>query len=326
MITIAFFNNKGGVGKTSLVYHLAWMMADLGRRILAVDWDPQSNLTSIFLDSDQLESLWPDNNHRPTIYGALERAFQGTGTVVAPHLERLSSNLALIPGDLLLASIEDQLSLSWNQCQSGDPRAFRDTTALYEAARLAAAEVAAELVLIDVGPNLGAINRSALLAADYVITPLAPDLFSLQGLRNLGPKLQEWRNLWRQTKDKSRVKDLPLPSGSMQPMGYVLMQHAIRDKRPVASYERWMRRIPEAYRTAVLDDRTPAPDLPSEDDHCLAMLRHYRSLMPMEMEARKPIFHLKPADGAIGAHYNAVKDCGKDFAALAAKILQAVGL
>jgi len=55
MRTIAFFNNKGGVGKTTLVYHVAWMLAELGHKVLAADLDPQANLTSMFLDEDQLE-------------------------------------------------------------------------------------------------------------------------------------------------------------------------------------------------------------------------------------------------------------------------------
>ena len=50
MKTLAFFNNKGGVGKTSLVYHLAWMFADHGIPVLAADLDPQANLTAMFLD------------------------------------------------------------------------------------------------------------------------------------------------------------------------------------------------------------------------------------------------------------------------------------
>ncbi|MDO8630071.1 MAG: ParA family protein, partial [Phycisphaerales bacterium] len=60
MKTITFFNNKGGVGKTSMVYHLAWMFRELGYRVIAVDLDPQSNLTSAFLDEETLEQLWPD--------------------------------------------------------------------------------------------------------------------------------------------------------------------------------------------------------------------------------------------------------------------------
>jgi hypothetical protein len=51
------------------------------------------------------------------------------------------------------------------------------------------------------------------------------------------------------------------------------------------------------------------------------MLKHYHSLIPMAMEARKPIFLLKSADGAIGAHSYAVQDAYKDYRALAKKIL-----
>jgi CO dehydrogenase nickel-insertion accessory protein CooC1 len=72
MKTIAFFNNKGGVGKTSLVYHLAWMYAELGLRVIAADLDPQANLTSMFVKEDRLEELWPDGIHEHTIYGAVQ--------------------------------------------------------------------------------------------------------------------------------------------------------------------------------------------------------------------------------------------------------------
>lgn len=69
---IAFFNNKGGVGKTSLVYHLSWMYADLGKRVVAADLDPQANLTAAFLDEDGLEQLWPMGNHPKTVYGCIQ--------------------------------------------------------------------------------------------------------------------------------------------------------------------------------------------------------------------------------------------------------------
>ncbi|MXX40826.1 MAG: ParA family protein, partial [Gemmatimonadetes bacterium] len=59
---LTFFNNKGGVGKTSLVYHLAWMLSDSGYRVLACDLDPQANLTAAFLDEDQLEKIWDEDN------------------------------------------------------------------------------------------------------------------------------------------------------------------------------------------------------------------------------------------------------------------------
>lgn len=77
MKTIAFFNSKGGVGKTSLVYHLAWMFVDNGVATLAVDLDPQATLTAMFLDAERLESLWPDTDHPDTVYGSIQPILRG---------------------------------------------------------------------------------------------------------------------------------------------------------------------------------------------------------------------------------------------------------
>jgi chromosome partitioning protein len=60
VIRLAMFNNKGGVGKTTLTYHLAHMYQRLGVRVLAVDLDPQSNLTAAFLNEDDLAVLWDE--------------------------------------------------------------------------------------------------------------------------------------------------------------------------------------------------------------------------------------------------------------------------
>ncbi len=116
---IAFFNNKGGVGKTSLVYHLAWMYADLGLRVVVADLDPQANLTAAFLDEDRLEQLWPEGDHPDTISGCIQPLRRGTGDIADPHLEDVVSGpqlslfsgpIALLVGDLLLSSFEDSLS------------------------------------------------------------------------------------------------------------------------------------------------------------------------------------------------------------------------
>jgi len=332
MRTIAFFNNKGEVGKTTLVYHLAWMFADLGHDVIAADLDPQSNLTSMFLDEDRLEELWPDGRHSNTIYGVVEPILRGIGDIQAPHVEAIAletglaaGNLGLIAGDLALSGFEDKLSDAWPRCHNRDESAFRTMTAFYRAILVAAEQRGAELVLIDVGPNLGAINRAALIASQHVVIPLGSDLYSLQGLRNLGPQLRRWREAWGELRGKSPDRELPLPSGDMCPAGYVVMQHATRGERPVKAYLRWMDRIPNEYRQSVANEPPDVSVRVENDPYCLAALKHYRSLMPLAMEARKPMFRLKPADGAIGAHVQAVRDCFADFHRLALKILWAIG-
>lgn len=322
MTTIVFFNNKGGVGKTTLVYHLAWMYADLGVKVLAADLDPQANLTAMFLSEERLEQLWPDaQSHPDSIVGAFQPILSGTGDLARPHVERIGEGLGLVVGDLALSRLEGMLAAAWPNSLSGQEPAFRQLSAFHRLLANAAAQCSADVVLMDVGPNLGAINRAAMIGAQHVVIPLAPDLYSLQGLRNLGPALREWRGEWHDRLERKPAAALDLPEGTMEPLGYVIMQHAVRAGRPARAYEKWTARVPEEYRKSVLGEPTPrrVPDW-SSDPQCLCLIKHYRSLMPMAMEARKPMFFLKPADGAIGAHTAAVKDCYDDFRKLAVSI------
>jgi cellulose biosynthesis protein BcsQ len=321
---LTFFNNKGGVGKTSLVFHLAWMLAEMGRRVVVVDLDPQANLTSAFLPEETLEALWDTERNGAdgtTIFQCL-RPLTEVGDILPAQTKRIADGLHLVPGDLALAGFEDFLSKEWPDALASQSlfRPFRILTAFWQVAQGAAAEHSADLVLLDVGPNLGAINRSALIASDYVVVPLAADLFSLQGLRNLGPTLKRWRSDWAKRRDNWPNPSFELPVGRMAPLGYVLMQHMQRLDRPVRAYQKWAERIPAIY-AAELGSDANAESADGTDVNRLAQLRHYRSLVPMAQEARKPIFRLTPADGAIGGHAAAAYDAWVDFRKLAGEIL-----
>ncbi len=320
---ITFFNNKGGVGKTSLVYHLAWMFTELGHRVVAADLDPQANLTSAFLAESDLERIWIEQAEAPnTIYRCIQ-PLQEVGDLRCPELITISPSLALIPGDLALSGFEDMLSQQWPESM-GDSnlmRPFRVLTAFWQVLQMAAEQHRADIIFIDIGPNLGAINRSALIASNHVVIPLGPDLFSLQGLRNLGPTLRSWRNLWNKRVENWSQPMFPLPKGEMRPVGYIVQQHTERLNRPTLAYDRWIRRMPSEYRSSVLGSSEPSPPSVKEDPHCLALLKHFRSLMAMAQEARRPIFELRPADGAIGSHKTAVDESYATFRALAEKII-----
>ena len=327
MKTLAFFNHKARVGKTRLIYHLAWMFSDMGKRVLVADFDPQANVTSMFLPERELETLWdPDIDSKQSIMAPISPLIRGLGDIGPAPVQTITSKLRLLPGDLNLSSFESKLSESWIKCLDRDEAAFRVTSAFHRLTRSAAAEFDAEIILIDVGPNFGAINRSALICADAVVVPLAPDLFSIQGLRNLGPTLRRWREEWGERRSKNPEASLDLPLGSMTPLGYVVLQFGIRDNRPVKAYDKCSQRIPDTFNQSVIGEGRQLELDYETDGHCLGLLKHYRSLMPMAMEARKPIFHLKAADGAIGAHTYSVKDCEKDFRALAGQILSKLGV
>jgi chromosome partitioning protein len=326
MKIISFFNNKGGVGKTSLVYHLAWMFAERGLKVLAADLDPQANLTGISLTEDSLESLFTADP-RPTVYTAIAPIKRGIGDLdlVAPI--KLGSRLHLLMGDLALSEFEDDLSQNWPKCLDRDERAFRVTTAIYRAVQDAGVRIEADLALIDVGPNLGALNRTAMIAADAVVVPVAPDLFSVQGLENVGPRLRSWREEWQErfVRAPAAIEKESLPSGRMEPIGYVVSRHTTRADRPVKAYQRWINRLPEVYAKSVLEETRFQSD-PDRDPNLIARLKDYRSLMPMAQEKNKPMFLLKPADGAIGGHQAAVLSCYQDFLSLAQKVAWRLGV
>ncbi len=330
---LTFFNNKGGVGKTSMIYHLAWMFASLERRVVIFDLDPQSNLTAAFLNEDEIEAVWNPQDEASTIYNCVN-PLADVGDIAEPVLKKITPHLFLLPGDIRLSDYESILSEAWPN-SLGDSNLYRPMRILssfWQVMQMAADEVQAEIILVDIGPNLGAINRSILIATDYVVIPMGADLFSLQGLKNLGPTLRKWKKQWQKRLENwsesdtaSSWENFHLPRGEMQPIGYLCQQHGVRLDRPVKAYDKWVKRIPEVYRRSVLDEDSNVNGR-LEENHCLATVKHYRSLIPMAQEHRKPIFNLTSADGAIGSHANAVQDAREDFRQLAIKIASKMGI
>lgn len=328
MKTITLFNNKGGVGKTLLAYHITHMLADKGYRVLAVDLDPQANLSAMFLTEERADEVYGDAEKRWTIMKSIEQMNRGLGDVKPFHIEEVGaySSIGAVLGDLELSLFEDKLSSAWSGCADGDERAFRTTSAFYRAMKEAGKRWDADYLIVDVGPNLGALNRAALIGTDYVLVPTAADLFSLQGLKNIGIRLAKWKKEWNKRRTENpNPKELEVPNKPMEPIGYIISQYSTRNSKPAQAFRRWANRIPEVFAMDVMGEATvPSERTVENDPYCIAMLRNYFSMVPMAMEAKKPMFSLKPADGAIGAHFNAVRTIYDDFERLVDNLLQKI--
>jgi chromosome partitioning protein len=332
--SIVLFNNKGGVGKTTLTFNIAHMMAREGWRVAVLDYDPQCNLTAIFLDEEQLMSCWQASaNEGATVAACLEPVRRGKGDIIEPKLIEIEGapGLWLLPGHLSLSRFEQTLAEEWPKTMSpsGNERALDVTNALDLLSNLAAAQVDADVLLVDVGPSLGALNRAALLACDHVILPLAPDLFSLQGLENVGLALGEWRTHWQRVRDH-HLEGLPQadhPPHDFMPLGYIMQQHLARVDRPVTAYARWAEQIPGTFREKVLGEEPSSQRVKIErDPHCIARIKHFASLVPYAQQARKPMFDLRRADGVSGGQTKAVLDCRREFQELVAEIAKRAGI
>jgi chromosome partitioning protein len=332
MRSLVLFNNKGGVGKTTLTFNLAHMAARLGLRTVVLDYDPQCNLSAIFLSEELLVELWEARGSRgQTIAACIDLVRRGKGEIIEPELREVADNLWLLPGHLALSRFEQTLAEEWPKTGATDnERALDVTTALDGVARLAAEKVSADLVLVDVGPSLGALNRAALLACDAVAVPLAPDLFSLQGLRNVGPTLREWRQDWHTVNRNLSAKRKPtgLTIHDFKPIGYIVQQHLARVDRPVAGYAKWADQIPKVFYEEVLGKRKlPKAGLDlDQDPECIALIKHFASLVPLAQVARKPIFDLKQSDGIGGGQIQSVAKSRSEFKALAREVVRRLGI
>ena len=341
--TIALLNGKRGVGTTSVIYHLAWMYADQGHKVLAVDLDPQADLSNALLDVGRLEMLWFGGGR--TIYDALRPQIDGAQDVAPAHRESIAPNLDLIVGDLSLSRFEDELVLQWERCLARKESAFRVISAFHRCIQGAAEAAAADVVLVDLGPDLGAVNRAALTACHHVVVPVATDLFATWGLRAATSVVRQWQDDWQQRLLKNPIPEMGLANEVMRLAGYVIVERVLRLEEPRPSPDIWARRvagelgtkfsegsataltpswidvIPDVYATGVRASHPAAH--PASDPSCLGLLKWYGSLMPIAQEARKPIFRLRPADGALGAHASAVRDASRDYQELAARIAAA---
>jgi cellulose biosynthesis protein BcsQ len=278
----------------------------------------------MFLEEEVLEKVW-EEPQGSTFYGFVSPQFRGIGDVSSPIVADIDDRIGLLVGDLRLSSLEDALSDAWPRCAQGDERSFRVMSSFARTIAAAGRKFDAAVALIDVGPNLGALNRTVLLGCDFIVVPLGADLFSLQGLRNMGPTMRNWRKDWSTARARNPDPSIVLPEGNMTPIGYVVMRHSVQAGRPARAFSRWIQRIPGTYHREILDENGSVPDRVETDPHCLAILKDYRSLMPLAQEARKPMFSLRPADGAFGGHQAAVQGCADDFRRLSQRIMKACG-
>jgi chromosome partitioning protein len=322
---IAFFNPHGAVGTTSLVYHLAWMYQRLGLQVLAIDLDPQANLTAMLLEEERLAELWSIDDLPNTVAKCLQPLMRHDRAVANPLLEIIEDGFHLLSGDLSLSEFEDDLSIAWQSCleSSENTKSVRLVSGFWKLITKSTELYNADVVLLDISPNLGSIVRSALLAADWLITPLIfDDFFSLQGLNHLSSTVKRWQKEWRLIAAKNSDLKIILPGEKIDALGYIIQQNSLQLDRSGSDGKLWLARVSQIYNNHNPISTNRLSIGTTDDPNCLAILKNYQGLMPMALTARKAMFQLKPADGAIGAYSDAVREVYDNFRLLAQKIAQ----
>lgn len=328
MKSIAFFNNKGGVGKTTLLCNIAaYLNISLNKKVLVVDADPQCNATSYLLDDEIFIDILSDNHKKVSKINDLILPVQnGEG-----YLQRFFPikspffNVALLPGTPKFAQAEDFLSRDWVDVKASAIRGIKTNMVFMHLLKQCSDY---DYVLFDMGPSLGAINRAVLLGCDYFITPMSSDIFSLLALDNIGSSLSKWKEEFNTSlsklcpEDKQYLKDYP--SGChIKFLGYVTQQYVSKnidgEKRPVRAYDKILSEIPDTIQKKIVNTLNDGNNSINYD---IGSIPNFFSLIPMSQTAHKPIFELGSADGVLGAHYKKVNDYEVLIQSIATRILE----
>jgi len=300
---ICFFNNKGGVGKTTLVANLASELAkNFGAKILVVDADPQCNLSQYVLDDDVAIDIYTSlDSDISSIYSVVRPLALGKGYQQDLPVRRSDVfGYDVIIGDPRLALQEDLLAQDWRDAKAGGMRGIQ-TTFVFADLVERAKQQNYDFVFFDMGPSLGAINRSILLAMDFFVVPMSIDIFSQWALRNIGSTVKAWHKELttglRLSEDPAEFYDkydfIPLRF-----LGYVTQQHKERaeigadadlaklskDKKIVKAYEDIAQSFPEDVKS-YLGEFFASPDMLGE----LGRIRNLGSLAPKSQSQHEPM-------------------------------------
>lgn len=331
MIRIALFNHKGGVGKTTLTVNIADALADLGKKVLIVDADPQCNVTSFYLTEGQLETLLGESDgdgSDATVWSALKPVVEGRGDVSEIELWSVPNGVSLLPGDVLLSDYEEELPTAWTECFARRQRGYSVTTALSRLVAASGESVGADVVMYDVGPNVGALNRVVLLDCDLFITPVAADLFSLRALSTVGRSVAKWIQEWQTIRSLASEADrAAIFAGKPVYGGYITSAFKVNSGATAANpHAEWERKIAPRVRDRVVNVLGAVDwDLaPSFSSNKVGGVKNFHSLAPQAQTNGVGIGKLR---GLVNpGHYATVDDARATFLQLAKEIVKRAGI
>lgn len=313
MKSIAVFNNKGGVGKTTLLCNLAsYFKKCRGKRVLIVDADPQCSATIYLFSLNKLNQFY-EKVEAPSIYKVVQHLKKVKGGYIKedeiPIQKETSFGVDVLIGDTRLALAEDFLSKDWSEATNGEERGIL-TTFIFRGL-LNELRDKYDYVFFDMGPSLGAINRTILLACDYFVMPMSSDIFCLRAVDNIALSLNNWTKSilgglekFKENENEPYAEDY----NTIKFLGYITQQYVARMhdgvKRPVKAYDKIIEKFPQEITSKLSNFYNNE----HKESLKLGEVPNWNSLVAFSQISNKPIFELTSTDNVFGSHLQKVRE------------------
>ena len=303
--TIALFNHKGGVSKTTTTLNLGWMLAEKGKRVVLIDTDPQCNLTGLIF-GDQLDEFYNTNPNR-NIHAALAPAFlsqpREIDAIDCYEVEG-RQGLFLLPGHVNLAEYEVTLGIA--QELAGSIQTLKNLPGAFSYLVTKVAEAnKADFVLIDMSPSLGAMNQNFLASSDGFLVPTSPDYFSLMAIDSLCSVLPRWAEWAKRAHASETLQSAAYPFQELRLKFYgsIIQNFRLRMGEATIGFQEWIDKINAAvsfklfpelkkYGLTLPDHFYPKSEGSTNGKYCLAKIPNFNTLAATSQTYKTPVFAL----------------------------------
>ncbi|CAM9641479.1 unnamed protein product [Ectocarpus sp. 13 AM-2016] len=274
--TMAIWNRKGGVAKTTITHTLGFALALKGKRVLLVDADPQCDLSYLLLkewvkrkqNPEETEAgeenydLFFDHpvpgrsNMKNNIKDALRPVLEPAGSdspmvqwgpadvTKIPLPEGCQGGLFLLPGHEGLVDYEQKVTVAYGTnllVEAIAPGAWNKLMAL------TARSCGADIVLVDCNPHRGKLNMHIILTSDYLFLPCTPDTYCHNAIKALPLIMADWvttRSNARNTASHAGLaRDVQIPAGNPRILGISVNRYTHIKSKPAKNFSYWMTRI-----------------------------------------------------------------------------------
>ncbi|AGF57811.1 cellulose biosynthesis protein BcsQ [Clostridium saccharoperbutylacetonicum] len=311
------------------------------KKVLLMDLDPQSNSTQVIIPEDKWDLYYGENSSRSTIYDFFDGMDNGEPNLSNLEVSFLAKDskfkVDLIPGHPNLSVIDDLMSSCWDDTigqKKGGLRKLNWLNQIKEKFKNY------DYILIDVGPSLGALNRSILLNSDYFFTPMASDIFSLLGVKNIASWMNRWMKLYEyalntfeltdSTFNLNEYKDKYLVNINVKEttrfIGYSIQQYSKRKYKSgiktTQAYENVISEIRFAITSHLNIFRKNGLN---DEDIKIGDIPYVYSVVPLSQTSNVPIFDLTYKDGVRGNQISSVNEYKEFMEHIATRFIKNVG-